>query len=177
MSFIYEERCRAASELRKAERHMGVYAFGQHVARAVDPEDETETWDAVCSRLADLVEPDEGQKPPDVSGNPACGTRGGREAACVTIPPVRAFAGIAPDKAQALKPLEEAAEVFGAWQLWDEHPDGDLGERLASDLVDECADVIQATCNLLAAMGVTDLSEAMAACERRNRERGRYGDR
>ena len=163
------------SELRKAERRWDSWDFAKHIARAVDPEDETETWDAVCSRLADLIEPDEGQKPPNVSGNPDCRTRVGREEARVTIPPVRAFAGVAPVKAQALKPLEEAAEAFGAWQLWEAHLGGELGERLASDLVDECADVIQATCNLLAALGVTDMGEAMAACERRNEWRGRYG--
>ena len=33
----------------------------------------------------------------------------------VTIPAIRAFCNLEP-KAQALKPLEEAAEVFGAWQ-------------------------------------------------------------
>ena len=91
----------------------------------------------------------------------------------VKIPPVRTFQGVAPDKAQALKPLEEAAEVFGAWQRVYECPTK-TNEEL---LVDECADVIQATCNLLAALGVTDLTDAMAACERRNRGRGRYGDR
>lgn len=91
----------------------------------------------------------------------------------VKIPPVRTFHGVAPDKAQALKPLEEAAEVFGAWQRFYEGPTK-TNEEL---LVDECADVIQATCNLLAAIGVYDLTDAMAACERRNRERGRYGDR
>ena len=91
----------------------------------------------------------------------------------VKIPPVRCFASVAPDKAQALKPLEEAAEVFGAWQRFYECPTK-TNEEL---LVDECADVIQATCNLLAALRVTDLTDAMAACERRNRERRRYGDR
>ena len=105
----------------------------------------------------------------------------------VTIPPVRAFARVEPDKAQALKPLEEAAEVFAAWQAWDywrardveeRYPDIDLASTLEiyrKPIVDECADVIQATCNLLSALGVTDLTDAMAACERRNRERGRYG--
>lgn len=107
----------------------------------------------------------------------------------VTIPPVRCFADVAPDKAQALKPLEEAAEAFAAWQAWDRwrardiearYPDIDLISTLAAyrqPIVEECADVIQATCNLLAALGATDLTEAMAACERRNRERGRYADR
>lgn len=59
MNITNEERRRVASELRKAERHMGVYAFAKHVALAVDPENETETWGAVCSRLADLIEPSE----------------------------------------------------------------------------------------------------------------------
>ena len=31
-----------------------------------------------------------------------------RQDVTVTIPPVRCFAGVAPDKAQALKPIEEA---------------------------------------------------------------------
>ena len=98
----------------------------------------------------------------------------------VTIPPVRAFARVEADKAHALKPLEEAAEVYGVWQTWDEavrYGDDLHCNHLKKCLVDECCDVIQATCNLLAALGVTDLTEAMAACERRNRERGRYGDR
>ena len=93
-----------------------------------------------------------------------------RQDVTVTIPPVRCFAGVAPDKAQALKPLEEAAEVFGAWQRFYGCPTK-TNEEL---LVDECADVIQATCNLLAALGVTDMTGAMRRCERRNEERGRY---
>ena len=102
----------------------------------------------------------------------------------VTIPPVRTFAHVEASKAQALKPLEEAAEVFAAWQdhdrtkSWGDDWDEYLAHNDATlSLVDECCDVIQATCNLLAALGVADLTEAMAACERRNKERGRYGDR
>ena len=33
---------------------------------------------------------------------------------CVLLGPVGAFTGVAPDKAQALKPLEEAAEAYRA---------------------------------------------------------------
>lgn len=97
----------------------------------------------------------------------------------VTIPPVRCFAHVKADKAQALKPLEEAAEAFGAWQVLQGTyaTNGQLTEYARRMTVDECCDVIQATCNLLAALGVTDLTDAMAACERRNQERGRYGDR
>lgn len=101
--------------------------------------------------------------------------------ATVTIPPVRAFPRVEASKAQALKPLEEAAEVFAAWQEYDRTKSWceDWDEYLAHNdatlsLVDECCDVIAATCNLLAALGVTDLTEAMAACEERNRERGGY---
>ena len=91
----------------------------------------------------------------------------------VTIPPVRSFAHVEASKAQALKPLEEAAEVFAAWQRWDLWTGVDLRESMMrAAIVDECCDTIMATCNLLAALGVTDLTEAMAACERRNRERG-----
>lgn len=104
-----------------------------------------------------------------------------RTSGAVTIPPVRAFARVEASKAQALKPLEEAAEVFAAWQdhdrtkSWGEDWDKYLAHNDATlSLVDECCDVITATCNLLAALGVTDLTEAMAACEERNRERGRY---
>lgn len=113
----------------------------------------------------------------------------------VTIPPVRTFETSVANKAQALKPLEEAAEVYGAWQdlracarvcagipadeLYTRESETlfRLGSSRNGHLIEECCDVIQATCNPLAALGVTDLTEAMADCERRNEERGRYGDR
>ena len=93
----------------------------------------------------------------------------------VYIGGVQTFKETKPDKAQALKPLEEAAEVFGAWQAWRENgPTLDNAEAgLVDRIVDECADVIQATCNLLESLGVTDLREAMERCAERNRERGR----
>ena len=88
----------------------------------------------------------------------------------VRVGSVRRFDHDAPDKAQALKPLEEAAEVFGAWQA-----------NVATDtrrerILAECADVIQATLNLVAALGVEDFCPYMKACELRNRERGRITD-
>ena len=43
-------------------------------------------------------------------------------------------------------------------------------------LMGEIADIIQACCNLAAALGVTNLTPYLDACEERNRERGRYGD-
>lgn len=104
--------------------------------------------------------------------------------ASVTMPPVRAFAGVKADKAHVVKIAEEYGEVYAAWQdhdrtkSWGEDWDEYLAHNDATlSLVDECCDVIQATCNLLAALGVTDLTDAMAACERRNEERGRYGNR
>lgn len=80
----------------------------------------------------------------------------------VNIGEVATFPGVKPDKAQALKVLEEAAEVFGAWQAFDDY-----------ELFYECADVIQATCNLVAAFGVSDFAPYMEECRTRNEERGR----
>ncbi len=67
-------------------------------------------------------------------------------------------------KAQALKPLEEAAEAFGAWQ-----------RGSSRELLDECMDVVQAVVNLLGAEGFTqaDVNKAIERCNERNRERGR----
>ena len=96
----------------------------------------------------------------------------------VRVGSVRRFDHVTPDKAQALKPLEEAAEVFGAWQAWQENgPTMDNIEAgLVDRIIDECADVIQATLNLVAALGVDDFRPWMKECERRNRERGRITD-
>ena len=78
----------------------------------------------------------------------------------VTVGTVPPFASTEADKAQAMKVVEEAAEVFGAWQTW---VDGGW-----------CADVIQATCNLLDALGVVDMEQHMEECRARNEERGRF---
>lgn len=99
---------------------------------------------------------------------------------------VSTFRELRVDKAQALKPLEEAAEIFGAWQLLDEAPmvevatggaapDGLIAAR-RGNLVDECADVCQAVANILAALRVDgdEWAAAVGRCEKRNRERGRY---
>lgn len=76
----------------------------------------------------------------------------------------RSFDKFETPKAQALKPLEEAAEVFGAWQM-----------GTFTDILDECMDVVQAVVNLLDAEGFTqeDVHEAIERCNERNRERGR----
>ena len=95
---------------------------------------------------------------------------------------VRAFPDVQPTKEQALKVLEEAAEVVEAFKRADpgdvlpvarQFPD--CNKRILP-LVDEIADTIQACCNLAAALGVTDLAPYLARCEERNRKRGRYGD-
>lgn len=75
------------------------------------------------------------------------------------------------DKEAALKPLEEAAEAFGAWQTADRHGGG------VADVVYECCDVIQAACNLMWRVGATqeDVDIAIGAVTESNRSRGRYG--
>lgn len=94
-----------------------------------------------------------------------------RENGHVNIGKVATFPGAKADKAQALKVLEEAAEVFGAWQVYD---DSDIYGLLTDVVLDECADVIQATCNLVAALGVTDFAPNMDMCRTRNEERVRF---
>lgn len=106
----------------------------------------------------------------------------------VILPSVRVFDEVDADKEHALKPLEEASEVHGAWQEWDywhdrdieeRHPDIDLAVMLEiyrESVVDECCDTISAMCNLLAALGVHDLTEPMRRCRERNARRGRITD-
>lgn len=91
------------------------------------------------------------------------------------------------DKEAALKPLEEAAEAFGAWQALDglldyisvvkretphmaKYVNADA-ERY--DLADELADCVTACANLAARYDI-DLQAALDRVERRNRKRGRY---
>lgn len=78
---------------------------------------------------------------------------------------LRTFREVRDDRAQALKPLEEAAEVFGAWQDCDD----------MHDLIDECMDTVQAIANLLAAVGATqgEVDAAILRMDERNCERGR----
>lgn len=79
-------------------------------------------------------------------------------------------------KAQALKPLEEAAEVYGAWQDCDDmrlSPIMTARRVYRQNLIDECMDVVQAVVSLLDAEGFTqeDVDAAIARCNERNRER------
>lgn len=94
------------------------------------------------------------------------------------------FPGVQPDKPQALKVLEEASETVEACKKWflangfqkcnAEKVPADFADAEFNDLMDEIADTIQASCNLAAALGVTDLTPYLARCEERNRRRGRY---
>ena len=86
---------------------------------------------------------------------------------------VKPFPNAAPTKAQALKVLEEAAEVVEAFKQRDPRDVTHIGYA-TGNVLDESADTIQACCNLAAAHGVTDLTPYLARCEERNRERGRY---
>lgn len=71
-------------------------------------------------------------------------------------------------KALALKPLEEAAEVFGAWQ--------ENGAGASYDLVYETLDCMQACVNLLEFMGAPweEVEKVYRSVESRNEQRGRY---
>lgn len=101
--------------------------------------------------------------------------RGDKACGSVNIGEVATFPGAKADKEQALKVLEEAAEVFGAWQAFNADQDGNTSAIFS--LLDECADVIQAVSNLVAALNVVDFAPYMDDCRIRNEERGRFGDR
>ena len=80
-------------------------------------------------------------------------------------------------KAQALKPLEEAAEAFGAWQDCDDmrySPIMTARRVYRQSLIDECVDVVQAVVNLLDAEGFTQ-EDVDAAIERCNERKPREG--
>lgn len=98
-----------------------------------------------------------------------------QEVVKVDVGKVRVFPGVMPSKQQALKIIEEAAEVYAAWQefdSWKDRPSVSAYEK--QDLLDEIADVIQAACNLASSLGISDLKPYMHKCEQRNRDRGRY---
>ena len=77
------------------------------------------------------------------------------------------------DKEAALKPLEEAAEAFGAWQEY--KAEGTAYAR--KSVIYECCDVIQATANLLHYIGADndEVAYMMRNVTESNRSRGRYG--
>lgn len=90
---------------------------------------------------------------------------------------LRTFREVRDDKAQALKPLEEAAEAFGAWQKYDDvrYATAAIRDAFRKDLIDECLDTVQAAVNLLAAVGATqgEVDAAIKRMDERNCGRGR----
>lgn len=86
----------------------------------------------------------------------------------VELGSVAVFDNVECSKAQAMKVLEEAAEAFGAWQKLDKDTFSD-----STDLITELCDVIQACCNMAAAVGCDDMRLHLMDCEDRNRKRGR----
>lgn len=90
---------------------------------------------------------------------------------------IRVFNKVNDDKHQALKPLEEAAEIFGAWQARYNMRFVPRGARGAfrRDLIDECVDTVQAAANMLAAVGATqgEVDAAIKRMDERNGDRGR----
>lgn len=89
---------------------------------------------------------------------------------------VEPFTKFIEPKAQALKPLEEAAEVFGAWQASGIDGAGTIYPEMREDIVYEYFDVIQSCVNLMESLGTTDaeLREAARKVYANNIERGRY---
>lgn len=90
---------------------------------------------------------------------------------------MRVFNDVSDSKGQALKPLEEAAEVFGAWQKCDDmrYATMTIREAFRKDLIDECVDTVQAAANMLAAVGATqgEVDAAIKRMDERNGDRGR----
>ena len=80
-------------------------------------------------------------------------------------------------KALALKPLEEAAEAFGAWQRYEgdewDVTDDELEIMMLNDISGELADTVQACVNLAHWYGL-DLSAALSLTRARNAKRGRH---
>ena len=88
---------------------------------------------------------------------------------------MRVFNDVSDSKGQALKPLEEAAEIFGAWQEFDSMRNVPAWRDVRDCLIDECMDTVQATANLLAAIGATqgEVDAAIKRMDERNGGRGR----
>lgn len=93
----------------------------------------------------------------------------------VQVGSVRRFDHVRTDKEQALKVLEEAAKVVEAWKGYERTLgiDDHIDKLRRGRFLDGCADVIQATLNLVASYGVEDFRPWMDECQKRNRERGR----
>nr|DAQ69614.1 MAG TPA: triphosphate pyrophosphohydrolase [Caudoviricetes sp.] len=87
------------------------------------------------------------------------------------------FNKVEDSKGQALKPLEEATEVFGARQARYNmrFASRDAQGAFRDDLIDECMDTVQAIANLLAAIGATqgEVDDAIKRMDERNEYRCR----
>lgn len=91
---------------------------------------------------------------------------------------MRVFNKVNDDKHQVLKPLEEAAEIYGAWQELDSmRPTTFKQDRvdMRNCLIDECMDTVQAVANVLAAVGATqgEVDAAIKRMDECNEDRGR----
>lgn len=98
----------------------------------------------------------------------------------VKLGDVQTFREVRPDKAQVLKVVEEAAEVYSAWDavrdlLSTQLPASECwySQKVMGNILAECADVIQATCNLISALNIEDFTPYMDECRKRNEVRGR----
>ena len=80
---------------------------------------------------------------------------------------VRTFPSPKPNKEQVVKILEEAAEVYSAWENWND-------AKMKRSIYRECADLIMAVSNFLASLGISDMSPFIRECEKIQEMRGRY---
>lgn len=91
---------------------------------------------------------------------------------------MRVFDKVDDGKHQALKPLEEAAEIYGAWRESDGmRPTASKRDRVGmrNRLIDGCMDTVQAVADVLAAVGATqgEVDAAIRRLDERNEGRGR----
>ena len=97
----------------------------------------------------------------------------GADDGLVQIGAVRTFDPLPQAHETARKLGEEVMEAFSAYEDWERAGDGDAREAAKGQLMLELSDVVQAVANMAAACGVEDMRPLMAACEARNRARGR----
>lgn len=88
---------------------------------------------------------------------------------------VRVFGDASDSRAQALRPLEEAAEAFGAWREFDRMRYAPDWRGARDGLIDECMDTVRAVADLLSAVGATqgEVDAAIRRMDGRNGDRGR----
>ena len=140
------------------------------IAAGTNPRDAIDSYNA---RYRDMYEREEPE--PDLSNFDR-----------FSLGSIGVFDGVWTDKEQALKVLEEAAEVYASWQAWDSayqrlHNARDILDTQPMEirehdarayLIEECCDTLQAIANLLNGLGVRDLAPYLRAVELKNAERG-----